>query len=142
MFPPKQFPAKPLISLRERLQHMQRLSSGDPLAPLPGARYVVLPGHRLLPIRFNGRYSVSLRELLRALEALSHMSIATLALHARFSRPTRWKAIVEEYSISGEEWFAQLKMQPIDLAANLRTVDGNHVADIFHRVPAAHSFDL
>lgn len=59
-----------------------------------------------------------------------------LALHKRFSRPDDWKTIVKKYAVTGDEWFAKLKMDPIDLAAQLRLRHGDVVANIFDRMPA------
>lgn len=58
-----------------------------------------------------------------------------LALHKRFSRPEAWKAIVQKNVSTGDEWFAKLKLEPINLAAHLRSLHGNSVANIFERVP-------
>jgi hypothetical protein len=58
----------------------------------------------------------------------------------RFTRQGRWKTIVEQHSVTGDEWFAKLEMEPIDLAAHLRAVHGDHVADIFNRIPAETSY--
>ncbi|MRG56767.1 hypothetical protein GF108_14395 [Phyllobacterium sp. SYP-B3895] len=40
---------------------------------------------------------------------------------------------MNEFAITGEEWFARLEMEPIDLAAHLRAVNGSEVVDIFNR---------
>ncbi|MBE7184506.1 MAG: hypothetical protein INR68_08885 [Methylobacterium mesophilicum] len=58
-----------------------------------------------------------------------------LALHARFRQPERWQAIVRRYAVTGEEWFAKLAMEPVDLAAQLRAQHGGDIADIFARAP-------
>ncbi|KQY11197.1 hypothetical protein ASD31_17530 [Rhizobium sp. Root482] len=57
------------------------------------------------------------------------------ALHQRFNRPKRWLEIVERYAVTGEEWFAKLALEPIDLAGNLRAEHGPDVADIWTRAP-------
>jgi hypothetical protein len=57
-----------------------------------------------------------------------------MALHQRFNRPEAWQRIVDEYSITGTEWFAQLSFEPFDLAAELRATHGPQIADVFARV--------
>lgn len=57
------------------------------------------------------------------------------ALHQRFNRPKRWLEIVERYAVTGEEWFARVSLEPIDLAADLRAEHGDGITDIFTRVP-------
>ncbi|MBB3147742.1 hypothetical protein FHS21_004174 [Phyllobacterium trifolii] len=58
-----------------------------------------------------------------------------LALHKRFSRPEDWKAIVQRYVLTGEEWFAKLAAEPTDLAAHLRSLHGDAVANVLDRLP-------
>ena len=58
-----------------------------------------------------------------------------LALHRRFSVPEAWKSIVEQYSVTGQEWYALLEITPINLAAELRAAHGFQIADIFDRIP-------
>lgn len=58
-----------------------------------------------------------------------------LALHQRFRSPDRWRRIVDQYAVTGDEWFAQLSPVPIDLAGELRAKHGPEIADIFRRVP-------
>ncbi len=56
-------------------------------------------------------------------------------LHRRFSNPQSWLRLVEQHAVTGEEWFHQLKLEPIDLAAGLRAEHGPEIADIFARAP-------
>lgn len=56
-----------------------------------------------------------------------------LALHRRFTRPAAWQAVVDRYSVSGDEWFASLSLHLVDIAAQLRKVHGNQVRDVFAR---------
>ena len=56
------------------------------------------------------------------------------ALHQRFRRPHAWQRIVAAYSVSGDEWFAQLSTVPIDLASQLLAAHGPQVADLFARL--------
>lgn len=56
-----------------------------------------------------------------------------LALHNRFRSPDRWRAIVAQYTVTGDEWFARLSVTPIDLAGQLRAEQGPEIADIFRR---------
>lgn len=58
-----------------------------------------------------------------------------LALHRRFKRPDAWLEIVDRYAVTGEEWFARLSLEPIDLASELRREQGTAIADIFARAP-------
>jgi len=58
-----------------------------------------------------------------------------MALHRRFREPGPWKRIVDRYSVTGDEWFWSLAMQPIDLAARLRAQHGAHIVDVFQRAP-------
>ncbi|CAN7506257.1 hypothetical protein [Neorhizobium sp. LjRoot104] len=58
-----------------------------------------------------------------------------LLLHRRFRQPDAWRRIVDEYAITGEEWFARLPMVPVDLAGALRAKHGPQIADIFTRAP-------
>lgn len=57
-----------------------------------------------------------------------------LALHRRFTHPAEWLAIVDRYSVSGDEWFASLSLQPIDVASYLRTVHSDAVRDVFANI--------
>lgn len=57
------------------------------------------------------------------------------ALHQRFNRPRRWRDLVERYAVTGDEWFARLAMEPVDLAGSLRASQGVDVTDIFTRAP-------
>jgi hypothetical protein len=61
-----------------------------------------------------------------------------LALHRRFSKPEAWKSVLEQYSVTGQEWFALLEMTPINLAAELRAAQGRQVANIFDRAPGRY----
>jgi len=58
-----------------------------------------------------------------------------LTLHQRFKSPERWRRIVDQYAVTGEEWFARLPMAPVDLAGQLRAQHGDQIEDIFNRVP-------
>jgi hypothetical protein len=58
-----------------------------------------------------------------------------MALHQRFKRPDNWRRIVDQYATTGEEWFAKLMVEPVDLAGDLRRVHGDGIADIFARAP-------
>ncbi|KQU76495.1 hypothetical protein ASC75_02450 [Aminobacter sp. DSM 101952] len=58
-----------------------------------------------------------------------------LALHRRFNAPDRWRVLVDQYAVTGEEWFARLSLVPADLAGQLRAEHGDQIADIFDRVP-------
>jgi hypothetical protein len=60
-----------------------------------------------------------------------------MALHQRFRRPDRWRAIVEQYAITGEEWFARLTLTPLNVAGQLRAKHGDEIADIFRRASLA-----
>jgi hypothetical protein len=63
-----------------------------------------------------------------------------LALHQRFRSPDRWHAIVDQYAVTGEEWFARLSLNPVDLASQLRAEHGNQIADVFMRfTQSAHT---
>ncbi|MBS9722361.1 hypothetical protein JYU29_16830 [Tianweitania sp. BSSL-BM11] len=63
-----------------------------------------------------------------------------LALHRRFRSPDHWRAIVDRYAITGEEWFARLSYAPVDVAAQLRANYGPQIVDIFSR--ASEGFGL
>lgn len=65
-----------------------------------------------------------------------------IALHQRFKRPDAWRRIVDQYSVTGAEWFAQLSLKPVDIAAELRTTHGPEIADIFARVPLPDSIRI
>jgi hypothetical protein len=41
-------------------------------------------------------------------------------LHQRFYRPDAWREFVVRYAVTGEEWFASLALEPVDLAWELR----------------------
>jgi hypothetical protein len=56
-------------------------------------------------------------------------------LHRRFRYPQPWLRLVEQHAVTSEEWFCHLKMEPIDLAAELRAQRGREIADIFARAP-------
>lgn len=58
-----------------------------------------------------------------------------LTLHRRFSVPEAWKFVVEQFSLTGQEWYALLEITPINLAAELRSAHGCQIADIFDRIP-------
>lgn len=58
-----------------------------------------------------------------------------MALHRRFSRPEEWREIVRQYAATGQEWFAQLSLEPVDLASQLRDQFGPDIANIFTRAP-------
>lgn len=60
-----------------------------------------------------------------------------MALHQRFNKPDAWRRIVERYSSTGEEWFATLELQPIDLAGQLRRENDPEYANIFTRFEAS-----
>jgi hypothetical protein len=51
-------------------------------------------------------------------------------LHRRFYDPKPWQALIEQYSRTGEEWFAGLQPYPIDLASQLREKHGPGITDI------------
>ena len=57
------------------------------------------------------------------------------ALHRRFKQPEPWLQLVERYAETGDEWWANLAMVPVDIASQRRTADGDRVADIFTRAP-------
>ncbi|PSH56318.1 hypothetical protein CU103_30120 [Phyllobacterium sophorae] len=57
-----------------------------------------------------------------------------VALHRRFSQPEAWTAILEHHSVTGQEWFAQLQMTPVDFAAELRAAHGSQITRVFDRV--------
>ena len=54
-----------------------------------------------------------------------------MALHQRFKRPDAWRRIVDQYAVTGSEWFATLSATPVDLAADLRRVHGEGVRNVF-----------
>ena len=56
-----------------------------------------------------------------------------MALHRRFKKPDAWRRIVDQHAKTGEEWFATLSAEPVDLAAQLRKEHGEGIADIFSR---------
>lgn len=58
-----------------------------------------------------------------------------LSLHARFKNPKAWQDIVSRYSVTGDEWFARLSLEPVDLAGPLRAEHGPQIADLFARAP-------
>jgi len=58
-----------------------------------------------------------------------------LALHNRFKNSKTWLGIVSQYAVKGDEWFARLSLEPIDLAAQLRAEHGPEIADLFARAP-------
>jgi hypothetical protein len=58
-----------------------------------------------------------------------------MALHQRFNKPDAWRRIVDQYAVTGEEWFTRLSLVPVDLAGELRATHGPEIADIFARVP-------
>jgi hypothetical protein len=58
-----------------------------------------------------------------------------MALHRRFQKPDEWRRVVDQYAVSGDEWFATLSLTPVDLAGDLRRLHGEGVADIFARAP-------
>jgi len=64
------------------------------------------------------------------------------ALHQRFNRPKRWLEIVERYAVTGDEWFARLSLEPIDMAAALRAEHGDGIRDIFARAPMPDSVSI
>ena len=58
-----------------------------------------------------------------------------MALHQRFNKPEAWRRIVDRYAVTGDEWFARLSLEPVDLAAQLRAEYGPKIADIFSHAP-------
>lgn len=64
-----------------------------------------------------------------------HQSIH-LALHRRFNAADAWRRIVEQYAVTGEEWFALLPLHATDLAGALRTTHGPEIADVIGRLGA------
>ncbi|UIY28321.1 hypothetical protein LZK73_15235 [Neorhizobium galegae] len=58
-----------------------------------------------------------------------------MALHNRFRHPDAWRRIVQRYALTGDEWFARLPLEPVDLAGALRAKHGSDIADIFDRLP-------
>jgi hypothetical protein len=56
-----------------------------------------------------------------------------MALHRRFTTPDNWRRIVDQHAVTGEEWFAKLALEPVDLAGQLREEYGDGIADIFAR---------
>ncbi|RWX69625.1 hypothetical protein EN780_05745 [Mesorhizobium sp. M4B.F.Ca.ET.089.01.1.1] len=54
-----------------------------------------------------------------------------MVLHRRFRQPNPWKRILEMYTVTGQEWFSNLSLEPIDLAAILRAKHGPGIADVF-----------
>lgn len=58
-----------------------------------------------------------------------------MALHRRFNELDQWLRIVDQYAVTGDEWFARLSLVPIDLAGSLRAEHGPEVADVFARAP-------
>lgn len=65
-----------------------------------------------------------------------------IALHQRFKRPDAWRRIVDQYSVTGTEWFAQLSFEPVDVAGELREIHGPKIADIFARVPLSDGLSI
>jgi len=57
----------------------------------------------------------------------------TMALHQRFKKPDNWRRIVDQHATTGEEWFAKLALEPVDLAGQLRDEYGESIADVFGR---------
>lgn len=41
-------------------------------------------------------------------------------LHQRFYRPDAWQQLITRYIVTGDEWYAKLALEPIDLASELR----------------------
>lgn len=58
-----------------------------------------------------------------------------MALHRRFRQPDTWNRIRDNYVLSGDEWFCKLDARPVDLAATLRAVHGDQIADVFRGAP-------
>ncbi|TCQ12583.1 hypothetical protein C8J34_1011226 [Rhizobium sp. PP-F2F-G36] len=58
-----------------------------------------------------------------------------LTLHARFRNPKAWLDIVSQHTVTGDEWFVRLSLDPVDLAAQLRAEHGPQIADLFARAP-------
>lgn len=58
-----------------------------------------------------------------------------MALHQRFNKPEAWRRVVDRYAATGDEWFARLSPEPVDLAAQLRSEYGPEITDLFARVP-------
>ena len=56
-----------------------------------------------------------------------------MALHQRFKKPDNWRRIVDQHDMTGEEWFAKLSLEPVDLASHLRQEHGEGIADVFRR---------
>lgn len=62
-----------------------------------------------------------------------------MALHQRFKKPDNWLRIVDEHAKTGEEWFAKLSLEPIDLAGQLRREHGPDIVDIVKRAGLAQN---
>ncbi len=58
-----------------------------------------------------------------------------MALHQRFKKPEQWWRIVDQYSVTGDEWFARLSRVPVDLAGELRAKYGPEISNVFARAP-------
>jgi hypothetical protein len=58
-----------------------------------------------------------------------------MALHKRLRNPDQWRRIVDRYAVTGDEWFARLDLEPVDLAGELRAMHGAVITDIFARAP-------
>ena len=65
-----------------------------------------------------------------------------LALHRRFRSPDQWQAIVARYAVTGEEWFALLPLEPVNLAEDLRARYGMEIADIIGRASKVYGIDF
>jgi hypothetical protein len=65
-----------------------------------------------------------------------------LALHRRFNAPGNWRAIVRQYAVTGEEWFARLSLTPVELAGELRAKHGPEIADILGRASESYGIAI
>jgi hypothetical protein len=59
-----------------------------------------------------------------------------MALHQRFKRPDAWLRIVNRFSVTGDEWFATLSLEQVDIAADLRSRHGDGITNLLGRLRA------
>jgi hypothetical protein len=58
-----------------------------------------------------------------------------MALHQRFHKPNQWHRIIDQYALTGAEWYSRLAIAPVDLAGALRAFHGPEIVDVFGRAP-------
>ena len=67
---------------------------------------------------------------------------AHMALHQRFKKLDWWKRIVAENTVTGNEWFCSLSLDPYDMAASIRADVGHTARDVFDRAPVPEGLEV